>query len=109
MSGSRLHVVGVCTILLATSSMALAQTYKPPRGPGGNPDINGVWQVLNTANYDIEPHAARPAMAVRPGPAGPVPAKAVLALGAVGSVPAGVGVVEGGIPYKPEALLIKKE
>ena len=25
-----------------------------PRGPNGNPDLNGVWQVLNTANYDLE-------------------------------------------------------
>ncbi len=55
-------------------------------------------------------HMARPAMALRPGPYGPVPAAPVLALGAVGAVPPGVGVVEGGeIPYKPEALAIKKE
>ena len=36
---------------------------------------------------------ARPAMALRAGPYGPVPAAAVLALGAVGSVPPGMGVV----------------
>src|SRR5439155_96255 len=59
-------------------------TYKPPRGPGGHPDLNGVWQVLNTANYDLEPHGARAALALRPGPHGPVPAKEVVALGAVG-------------------------
>ena len=53
---------------------------------------------------------ARPAMALRAGPYGPVPAAGVLALGAVGSVPPGMGVVEGGsIPYKPEALAKKKE
>lgn len=97
-------------ILVLASTAAEAQaTYRPPRGPGGKPDLNGVWQVLNTANYDIEPHAARPAMATRPGPAGPVPAKAVLALGAVGSVPAGIGIVEGGIPYKTEALERRKD
>ena len=95
--------------LLATSTAYGQQAYRAPRGPGGHPDLNGVWQVLNTANYDIEPHAARPAMAVRPGPAGPVPAKPVLALGAVGAVPAGAGVVEGGIPYKPEALATKQD
>src|SRR6516225_2219824 len=49
-------------------------------------------------------------MALRPWPYGPVPAAAVLALGAVGAVPPGLGVVEGGeIPYKPEALAIKKQ
>jgi hypothetical protein len=78
--------------------------------PGARPDLNGVWQVLNTANYDVEPHAARPAMALRAGPHGLVPAKEVLALGAVGAVPAGLGVVVGGaIPYKPEALALKRE
>src|SRR5262249_57681354 len=55
-------------------------------------------------------HMARPARALRPGPYGPVPAAAVLALGAVGSVPPGMGVVEGGdLPYKPEALAQRKK
>ena len=80
--------------------------YRAPRGPDGkHPDLNGVWQVMNTANYNIEPHASSAALQMRPGPVVPVPAKDVLALGAVGSVPAGLGVVEGGaIPYTPEAL-----
>ncbi len=91
---------------------AIAPThYVAPRGAdGAHPDLNGIWQVLNTANWDIEPHSARAALAFRPGPFGPVPAKEVVALGAVGSVPAGLGVVEGGaIPYKPEALEKKKD
>jgi hypothetical protein len=92
----------LCAGLLAAAAMA--------QQPARRPDLNGVWQVLNTANHDIEPHAARPAMALRAGPHGPVPAKEVLALGAVGAVPAGLGVVEGGaIPYKPEALAKKRE
>jgi len=102
-----------CAALLlgCLAQSALGQTaYRAPAGPGGNPDLNGVWQVLNTANYDLEPHPARAAMALRPGPYGPVPAKEVLALGAVGAIPAGVGVVEGGkIPYKPEALAKKRD
>ena len=86
------------------------QAYRAPRGPDGKPDLNGIWQALSEANYDLEGHIARPAMALRPGPRGPVPAAAVLALGAVGAVPPSVGVVEGGeIPYKPEALAIKKQ
>ena len=87
---------GAVVLMLATIAANAQSTYRAPRGPGGKHDFNGVWQVLNTANYDIEPHAARPAMAVRPGPAGPVPAKPVLALGAVGSVPAGLA---GGIEW----------
>jgi hypothetical protein len=80
--------------------------YRAPRGPDGkHPDLNGVWQVMNTANYNIEAHASSAALQMRPGPVVPVPAKDVVALGAVGSVPAGLSVVEGGtIPYTPEAL-----
>jgi hypothetical protein len=89
---------------------APALAYQIPRMPDGKPDLNGIWQALNEANFDLEPHAARHAMALRPGPYGPLPAKEVLALGAVGAVPPGPGVVDGGtIPYKPEALAKKKE
>jgi hypothetical protein len=85
--------------------------YHAPRTAGGKPDLNGIWQALNEANYDIEAHAgAIPQWRFAPGPYGPVPAAPVLALGAVGSVPPSLGVVEGGeIPYKPEALAKKKE
>ena len=49
-------------------------------------------------------------MALRPGPYGPLPAAQVLALGAVGAVPPGPGVVEGGeLPYRPEALARRNE
>jgi hypothetical protein len=76
----------------------------------GKPDMNGIWQALNTANWDLEAHTARPALAMRPGPIAPVPVKEVVALGAVGSVPAGMGVVEGGeIPYTPDARKKKEE
>jgi len=84
--------------------------YRAPRSADGHPDLNGIWQANTEANFDLEAHMARPAMALRAGPYGPVPATAVLALGAVGSVPPGMGVVEGGpIPYKPDALAKKKE
>jgi hypothetical protein len=87
-----------------------AQRYRAPRAADGHPDLNGIWQALNTAHYDLEAHLARPAMALRQGPYGPLPAAPVLALGAVGAVPGGMGVTtEGAIPYKPEALAKKKE
>jgi len=87
-----------------------APAYRAPRVAGGRPDLNGIWQALNEANYDIQAHVARPAMALRAGPYGPVPAAPVLALGAVGAVPPGLGVVEGDeIPYQPAALAQKKE
>ncbi|HEY5624684.1 MAG TPA: hypothetical protein VIV14_13060 [Gammaproteobacteria bacterium] len=105
----KLAVAGaVASASMAFGPLALAQDV--PRTPDGLPDLNGVWQVLNTANYDIEPHAARAALAFDEGPFGPVPSKAVLALGAVGSVPAGLGIVEGGeIPYQDWARARRDE
>jgi hypothetical protein len=100
----------VAATLLVAPLVAQSPAYRAPRAEDGHPDLNGIWQVLNEANYDLEGHNARPAMAVRPGPYGPVPAAAVLALGAVGAVPPSLGVVEGGeIPYKPEARKQKEE
>ncbi len=57
-----------------------------PRTADGNPDFNGIWQALGSANWDIEPHAAD---------FGPV-----VELAAIGAIPAGLGIVSGGeIPY----------
>ena len=58
--------------------------------PDGNPDLNGIWQAMGSAHWDLEDHAARP---------GPFEE-----LGALGAIPAGLGVVDGGeIPYQPWA------
>jgi hypothetical protein len=107
----RLRMRCALAAMMAIGVAPLAgQAYRAPRAPDGKPDLNGIWQALNEANYDLEGHMARPAMALRPGPHGPVPAAAVMALGAVGAVPPGVGVVDGGqIPYKPEALATRKQ
>ena len=102
--------VAAAAFYAATPTEGQAPASRVPRMPDGRPNLNGIWQALNTANYDIEAHPARPALAMRPGPVIPVPAREVVALGAVGSVPAGVGVVVGGaIPYTPEGLAKKKE
>ena len=74
---------------------AVGQTgsYKAPRIAGGAPNLNGFWQALNTANWDLEEHGAQ---------ASPYPEL----LGAYLAQPAGLSVVDGGtIPYRPEALV----
>jgi hypothetical protein len=97
-----------CMAVAAVS--ATAQTAEIPRTQDGKPDMNGIWQALGNAHWDIEPHAARAALQMQAGPVVPVPSKPVLAFGAVGSVPSGVGVVVGGeIPYLPEARAKKIE
>jgi hypothetical protein len=76
------------------------------------PNLSGVWQALNEANWDLEAHTARAARTLHAGvPTGsPVPNAPELALGATGGVPGSLGVVVGGtIPYKPEALGKKTE
>jgi hypothetical protein len=117
--GSRLKTLVVAAVAAgAGAGVALVtvpitgQTSSPaaPRLPGGKPDLNGVWQALNEANYDLQAHMARPAMALRAGPYGPLPSAPVVALGAVGAVPPGLGVVEGDeIPYQPWAAAKKKD
>jgi hypothetical protein len=108
-------VSAVVTSSITRMSGQSATNTKPgaPHTPAkidGKPNFSGIWQALNEANWDLEPHMARAALALRPGPYVPVPAAAVLALGAVGSVPPGLGVVEGDtIPYLPDALKKKKE
>ena len=92
---------GVVTAIVwnAAGSLVVGQSlpYKAPRTPDGQPDLNGFWQALNTANWDIE--GGNPQ-------AGPY----TNLLGAYTAQPPGFSVVEGGaVPYKPEALAAKKK
>jgi hypothetical protein len=108
-------ICSVAAAMFVVTAAPVAQAADSPatkksRGKTARPDLNGIWQAMNTANFDLEPHAARAAMAMVPGQFVPVPAPEVVAMGAVGSVPAGLGIVEGdAIPYTPAALAKKKE
>jgi hypothetical protein len=78
------------------AAAAQAPAYRAPRTADGTPDLNGIWQALNTANWNIEAHPAGPSL--------------VRELGAIAAVPGGLGVVAGGeLPYRPEALAKRNE
>jgi hypothetical protein len=105
-----------------TTAPARGQTTTPARGQAasapqgaprvsGRPDFSGIWQANNTANWDLQAHAARP-MVGQPGftANSVVLAAPVVGLGSIGWVPGGLGVVEGNdIPYLPWAAARKKE
>jgi hypothetical protein len=76
-------VAALCLILEAVMAgqAATQSSYRAPRTSDGRPDLNGIWQVIGSAAWDLEDHAAGP------------------------NVAAGQSVVEGGtIPYQSWAL-----
>jgi hypothetical protein len=88
--GSIVAALAVVALGLATSpafgQAGGAQAGTVPRMPDGKPDFSGIWQVLNTASWNIQDHA---------------PEK---------GIPGGQGVVDGNeIPYLPAALAKRDE
>jgi len=84
---TRTSIAMAVVALVATTSAAGQNTDTTiPRTRDGRPDFSGIWQAMNTAAWNLEPHAAQP------------------------GVPAGLGVVAGGrIPYTPAALARRNE
>jgi hypothetical protein len=93
--GGRVIYILVSVLLVVGAPLSGQSASKAPRMPDGKPNLNGIWQAMNTANWDLLDHAARPGL--------------VVALGAIGAEPGGPGVVEGGeIPYLAAAKEKKK-
>ena len=77
----------LAAVLLAMSAVQVNAQLSSENATAAHPRLDGIWQALVPANWDIRPHAAA---------AGPV-----VSLGAIGAEPPGLGIVEGGeIPYQ---------
>lgn len=82
-------LIAVLMPVFLCGSVYASESTEIPRTADGQPDFSGIWQAIGTAHYDIEPHAAD---------FGPL-----VENGAIGAIPAGIGVVLGGeIPYTDE-------
>lgn len=104
LAAGAVSLLAACAAVDTTSNLGAAeaqpvaaQTVKVER------NLSGVWQVLNTANDNVEAHNGQHAYQLRQGPVGPVPAKDVVAMGAIGAVPPGPSVIVGRdtLPYLP--------
>ena len=83
------HLLAALLTLAAVPALAVGDDI--PRRADGHPNFDGIWQAINSANFQLEAHNARQGT--------------VEVLGAIGAVSPGLGVVEGGtIPYLPAAL-----
>jgi hypothetical protein len=82
------NLTAVVLSLIAVVPLA-AQSYKAPRTPDGHPDLQSIWQVMNTAAVNVEDHIA------------------------ILDMPAGRSIIvdppDGKIPYTPAAAQQQKE
>jgi hypothetical protein len=93
----RFYALLAAPLLVILSSISVAADGDfVPRTADQKPDFNGIWQAIGSAHWNIEPHAADFSPLVE--------------LGAIGAIPAGLGIVEGGsIPYTSEARAKQQE
>jgi hypothetical protein len=97
-------VVGLAAVAAFGAPPSFAQSQaaaKPAARPArisGQPNLNGVWQAVNTADWNLEAHSAQKI-------------EGFYRLGSLAAIPAGQSVVDGDgkIPYKPEALAKRDE
>jgi len=87
-------------VTLAACQQSAVETQQEPAAQAateqariaGQPNLNGIWQAAGSAHWNLEAHAAEALTDF-------------WQLGAIGAIPAGQSVIEGGdIPYLPEAL-----
>jgi hypothetical protein len=90
-----LYLIATAALLALGAPANPAPDQRAARAADGHADLSGIWEAMNTANWDLEDHSAQ---------AGPM-----WQTGAIGAEPAGQSVVESGaIPYLAAALEQKK-
>jgi hypothetical protein len=93
-------VAAIAAGAAAIAGLAMLEASAADQNPakiGGKPNMNGIWQAVGSAYWNLEDHSASGL-------------SNFWQLGAIAAIPAGQSVVEGGtIPYKPEALAQREE
>ena len=90
-------LVSAAALSLAAGAVRAQQPPDRPARIAGHPNVSGIWQAVNQANWNLESHSAEDLKDFGP-------------LGAIAAIPAGRSVVrEGTIPYRPEALARRNE
>jgi hypothetical protein len=98
--------IAIVAAFAATAALGATQTFAQPQARAaarpariaGQPNLNGVWQAIGTAHWNLEAHSAEK---IKEG----------WQLGSLAAIPAGQSVVDGDgkIPYLPEALAKRDE
>jgi hypothetical protein len=90
-------VLGLAMVAIAPAAVEAQPGGLGPERINGKPNLSGVWQAMNTANWNLEAHSAEAI-------------DEFWRLGAIAAIPAGQSVVvEGSIPYRQEALAQREE
>jgi hypothetical protein len=90
-------LIGIACVAMVPGTVAAQPGGVGPDRIAGHPNLSGVWQAMNSANWDLEAHSAQGL-------------DEFWRLGAIASIPAGRSVVvDGKIPYNEEGLTQRME
>jgi hypothetical protein len=92
-------IVTAATIVFAGAGAIQAQQPNRAATISGHPNLNGIWEAMNSAYWNLEGHSVEGL------------SKDFWQMGAIAVIPAGQSVLKGGgtVPYLPEALKKRDE